>query len=75
LESPSARAERMARAMTIWGHVPTLEETVAKLDAVTVAGVRDFAAGICHNTKAAMALYGPVNAAPSLDELTAKLSA
>ncbi len=75
LESPSARAERMARAMTIWGKVPTLEETVAKLDAVNVAGVRDFATGICQSDKSAMALYGPVDDAPLLAELTEKLSA
>ncbi len=75
LESPSARAERMARAMTIWGKVPTLEETVAKIDAVNVTAVRGFAAGICQQNSAAMALYGPVEAAPELPELLTALSA
>jgi len=75
LESPSARAERMARAMTIWGKVPTLEETVAKIDAVNVTAVRGFASGICQQNTAAMALYGPVDASPELPELLAALSA
>ncbi len=34
LESPSARAERLARMLAIWGRVPPLEETVARIDAV-----------------------------------------
>ena len=34
LESPSARAERMARLLAIWGRVPTVEEAVEKIDAV-----------------------------------------
>ena len=45
LESPSTRAERLARMLQIWGRVPTLEETVEKIDAVTPADVRDFADG------------------------------
>ncbi len=75
LESPSARAERMARAMTIWGKVPTLEETVAKIEAVNVTAVRGFASELCGRNSAAMALYGPVDAAPELPELLAALSA
>jgi predicted Zn-dependent peptidase len=36
LESPSARAERNARLVAIWDRVPPLEETVARIDAVTL---------------------------------------
>ncbi len=35
LESPSSRAERLARLMAIWGRVPTLDEVIGKIDAVT----------------------------------------
>ena len=35
LESPSARAERLARMLGVWGRVPTIDEIVAKIDAVT----------------------------------------
>jgi predicted Zn-dependent peptidase len=38
LESPSARAERNARLVAIWDRVPPLEETVARIDAVTSRG-------------------------------------
>ena len=40
LESPSARAERLARVVAIWGRVPPVEETLARIDAVTTGDVR-----------------------------------
>ncbi|MEM9031005.1 MAG: pitrilysin family protein [Pseudomonadota bacterium] len=75
LESPSSRAERIARLLSIWNRVPTLEETVAKVDAVTVSDVRDIAAKTATGGTAALALYGPVNDAPALEALTARLAA
>jgi len=75
LESPAARCERLAKLTSIWDRVPPIEETVAKIDAVTPAGVRDFAAGLCGSGKAAMALYGPVGGAPRLPDLTGRLAA
>ena len=73
LESPAARAERMARLVMIYGHVPPLAETIAKIDAVDMAGVRDFASGLATNANAALALYGPVKDAPSLTDLKMQL--
>lgn len=75
LESPSSRAERLARLVAIWDRVPTLEETVDRIEAVTTAGVRAFAEGIAGTSANAMALYGPVGAAPSLDDLRQRLAA
>jgi predicted Zn-dependent peptidase len=72
LESPASRAERLARVVSIWGKVPPLEETVARIDAVDVARVRDFAGNLA-NAEMAMALYGPVDAAPDLATLKARL--
>jgi predicted Zn-dependent peptidase len=69
LESPSNRAERLARMLQIWGRVPGLEEVVARIDAVTLADVRDLAGQTVSTAPAAMALYGPVKAAPDLDAL------
>jgi predicted Zn-dependent peptidase len=69
LESPSNRAERLARMIQIWDRVPTLEETVARIDAVTTGDVRDFAERIVTDAPAALALYGPVDAAPTLETL------
>ena len=75
LESPSARAERLARLIGIWDRVPPLEETVARIDAVELAGLRELAGGIASAGKSAMALYGPVGSAPSLARITERLAA
>ena len=69
LESPSSRAERQARMLQIWGKVPPLENTVAKIDAVTTDDVLAFGEDMISSAKSAMALYGPVADAPSLDVL------
>ena len=69
LESPSNRAERLARLVQIWNRVPPLEETVARIDAVTTRGVRDFAEHAVARAPAALALYGPIEGAPHLAEL------
>ena len=75
LESPASRAERLARMVAIWDRVPSLEETVARIDAVTTARARDMAAGMAEGAMAALALYGPVSGAPTLDEMTGRLAA
>ncbi len=74
LESPSSRAERLARLLAIWGRVPDVVESVAKIDAVTTADVRRYA-GEMLGAKAALALYGPVTGAPDLDALRRSLAA
>lgn len=71
LESPSSRAERLARLMQIWNRIPLLEETVAQIDAVTTQGVKDFAAHLAQQAPAALALYGPVERAPELVDMLA----
>lgn len=74
LESPASRAERLARLVAIWNRVPPLAETVAMIDAVDTRKVRDFAGGLAQNAKAALALYGPVQGAPTLDALKSRLA-
>ena len=69
LESPSSRAERQARMLQIWGKVPPLEDTVAKIDTVTTDDVLAFGEDMISKAKSAMALYGPVADAPTLDAL------
>jgi predicted Zn-dependent peptidase len=75
LESPSSRAERLARMIQIWGRVPDLDEVVAKIDAVTTNDVRDFAEVMAVQAPAAMALYGPVAKAPTLEDLQQRRAA
>jgi len=75
LESPSNRAERQARMIQIWGRVPALDEVVERIDAVTLAGLRQLAARVATEAPAAMALYGPVEAAPTLEALQERRAA
>ncbi len=74
LESPSSRAERIARLLSIWGRVPDVAEAVARIDAVTTADVRAYA-GKLLQSQAALALYGPVQRAPALDVIRQRLAA
>ncbi|MBW4707671.1 insulinase family protein [Roseobacter sp. YSTF-M11] len=75
LESPSNRAERLARLVQIWDRVPPLEETVAMIDAVTTGDVREFAQSMASAAPAALALYGPIETAPSLAQLQERRAA
>ncbi len=75
LESPSNRSERLARLIQIWDKIPPLEDTIARIDAVTTADVRDMAGQIAHSAPAALALYGPVGNAPSLAALRERQAA
>ena len=75
LESPSSRAERLAKLLSIWGRVPDLSETIARIDAVTRAEVQDHATSLLTGGKLALALYGPIEQAPMLAELSERLAA
>ena len=75
LESPSNRAERLARLLSIWGRIPTIDETIERIDDVTTGDVKDFAGQMAGQAGTALALYGPAEAAPSLDALKARLAA
>ena len=75
LESPSSRAERLARLLAIWGRIPELDETIRRIDAVSLSDVRRFGVDLVTRARPAMALYGPVDSAPDLDELGARLAA
>jgi predicted Zn-dependent peptidase len=75
LESPSARAERLARMLAAWGRVPDLAEIVARIDAVTPEAVRAFGSRLASEARPAVALYGPVRAAPEFGRLTTRLAA
>lgn len=74
LESPSSRAERIARLLAIYDRVPDIDESVAKIDAVTTEDVKRYA-GQMITADAALALYGPVKSAPSLEWVRKALAA
>lgn len=73
LESPSSRAERLARLVAIWGRPVSVAEAVARIDAVDLPAVRSYAAGLGQGG-VALALYGPVQRAPGLEAIRAGLS-
>ncbi|WP_062762679.1 pitrilysin family protein [Falsirhodobacter sp. alg1] len=74
LESPSARAERIARLLAIWGRVPEVEESVVRVDAVTVEDVRGCAERLL-TAPSALALYGQIANAPDLEVIRRRLAA
>ena len=75
LESPSARAERLARLMMVWDRVPDISETIARIDAVTPEVVRVFAETLAVRADPALALLGPVASAPDRADLARRLAA
>ena len=75
LESPSNRAERLARLVQIWGTVPSLDDTISRIDAVTTGDVREFAERIAGSAPAALALYGPIADAPHWSALQERRAA
>ncbi|MFV0333976.1 MAG: M16 family metallopeptidase [Tropicimonas sp.] len=75
LESPTSRAERLARLVAIWDRVPPLGETLARIEAVDRARVADFAGRLIDGRRAALALYGPAAGAPGLAHLQERLAA
>ena len=74
LESPSSRAERLARVVAIWDRVPPLSEAIEKIDAVDAAAIRSHA-GALLGAEPALALYGPVDGAPDVSALKARMAA
>ncbi len=74
LESASARAERLASMLSVLGRVPTVEETVERVDAVDADALRRVAARML-SAPPAMVLYGPVEKARPFDAVTARLVA
>lgn len=69
LEGSSARAERLARVLQVHGRLFTVEDTVERIEAVTLEDLRSFAGKMAYDTPAAQALYGPVGKAPDLSAL------
>ncbi len=74
LESPSARCERVARALLAHGRVTPVAELVAKIDGVDRAAIRRVAEATLASTPT-LTLYGPVAQAPDLAALRARLAA
>lgn len=74
LESASARAERLARSLMIWGREPDLAHTVAKIEGVTLENARAAAARLLSG-RPTLTYYGPREGMAGLDQASAKLAA
>ncbi len=75
LESPSARAERLARSVAFFDRVPDVEETLAKIAAVTASDLRSFGEALVARAEPAVALLGPVRKAVSHASLSGRMAA
>ena len=75
LESPTSQAERMARTLAIWGRIPDPAEVAQRIAAVSMTEIRDHALALLNNAHPALALYGPVKAAPSREALEERFAA
>ena len=73
LESPLARAGQMARQLMVYGRVVPIEELVAKIDAVTVDGIRALAGSVFTETAPTLAAIGPVSKLSSYDDIVTRL--
>ena len=75
LESASARAERLARMLTIWDRIPTLDEIVKKIDAVDLNDVRNFSDSIISNKRPTLSTYGPISNGVPFNQIIDSLAA
>lgn len=73
LESPAARAGQIARQMLIHGRTLTLEEIIARIDAVTAEDVRNVALNTFVNSAPTLTGLGPVGSMLSLDQVSERL--
>ena len=74
MESTGSRCEQLSRQMQVFGRIVPTAETVAKLDAVTVADIRRAASRIFRGVPTLAAL-GPAQSVPSLSAITERLAA
>jgi predicted Zn-dependent peptidase len=73
LESSEARASQLARQMLIYGRTVTLEEIVAKVDAVTAERARAAGRALLARGKPAIAALGPGQGLESAAEIAESL--
>ncbi|MEM6972416.1 MAG: pitrilysin family protein [Pseudomonadota bacterium] len=74
LEGASARAERLAASVAVWGKPMPVGETLERIEAVDVEGARAAVAGFLSGAPA-LALYGPVSGAEDAEALARRLAA
>ena len=74
LESTGSRCEQLARQLQVFGRIVPVAETVAKIEAVTLADVRRTAARIFRG-RPTLAAMGPAEHVPHLVDIADRLAA
>ncbi|HTW29854.1 MAG TPA: pitrilysin family protein [Acetobacteraceae bacterium] len=74
LESTGSRCEQLARQLQVFGRLVPVQETVAKIDAVTTEGVRRAAERVFRGAPT-LASMGPAGNVPHLPMIAEKLAA
>ena len=74
LESTGSRCEQLARQIQVFGRVMPVSETVAKIDAVTVADIEATATRIFRSLPT-LAAMGPAGQVPNLSKISTLLAA
>jgi len=70
LESPSSRAGQLARQQILWGRVIPLQETVDRINRITVDRVKQVARQIFSNARISLAGVGPVEKLPDCQTMS-----
>ena len=73
MDSPSSRAERMARMLADMGRVPPIEETLASVGEVSLARIGDLIGKLVHESPMAFAMLGPMDDVPEPPSLESLL--
>ena len=69
LESPSSRSTQLARQQILWGrHVP-MNETIDRINRISVERVKQIACELLDNASPSVAALGPINKMPSYDNI------
>ena len=71
LESSSARADRLARQLLVFGEMRPIEHIMSRIEAVSVEEVRGFASRMMEDGRLALSAIGPESALASLDATAA----
>jgi predicted Zn-dependent peptidase len=74
LESTGSRCEQLARQIQVFGRVIPLEETLARINAVTVEDVRRAASRV-FRARPTLAALGPTDQVPGLPHIAERLAA
>jgi predicted Zn-dependent peptidase len=75
LESPAARAGQIARQLLLFGRPLSVEELVAKIDAITLDTVRALASDIFTGAPPTLAVVGPAHGLMERDRIAERLGA